>query len=131
MTTNKPQNANFILDRLKKAYGLKYDTEIADFLGKDPSTISTWRRRGTVDYTTIFSKCHDINANYIIYGEMPIKKSALSIESHSLVNEPKKGYRIKNIIESIEALSINPEEKMELLKMYLKILKEKEGETRD
>lgn len=55
MTTKKLQNANLILDRLKEAYKMKYDTEIADFLGKDASTISTWRRRETVDFATIFS----------------------------------------------------------------------------
>lgn len=131
MTTNKPQNANLILDRLKKAYSMKYDAEIADFLGKDASTISTWRRRGTVDYAIIFSKCQDINANYIIHGDLPIKRETLDTESIAMVSEPREGYKIKNIIAGIETLSINPEEKMELLKMYLKILKEKEGKTGD
>lgn len=126
MTIKKLHNANLILDRLKSAYNMKYDTEIAEFLGKDASTISTWRRRGTVDYAIIFSKCHDLNANHIIYGDMPVKRMAATIESDHIVSEPKKEYQIKKIISRIETLSINPEEKIEILNMYLSILEEKE-----
>lgn len=127
MTIKKPQYAILILDRLKKAYSMKYDAEIADFLGKDASTISTWKRRGTIDYATIFSKCSDLNANYIIHGEMPIRrKEIVSSHSLSLIGEPKGNYRKENIIERIESLSVNPEEKLELLNIYLKILEEKE-----
>ena len=126
MTIKKLHNANLILDRLKSAYNMKYDTEIADLLGKDASTISTWRRRGTVDYAIIFAKCNDLNANYIIHGDMPVKRMAATIEPGHIMNEPKKEYQIKNIISRIETLSINPEEKIEILNMYLSILEEKE-----
>ncbi|MEX0662736.1 MAG: helix-turn-helix domain-containing protein [Balneolaceae bacterium] len=129
MTTKKPQYAILVLERLKKAYNMKYDTEVADFLGKDASTISTWKRRGTIDYATIFSKCSDLNANFIIHGDMPIfRKGLLASTSSNLIGEPKGGYQGENIIESIESLSVNPEEKMKLLEIYLKILEQKEQE---
>lgn len=122
MTTKNLQNANHIINRIKEAYNMKYDTELADFLGKDPSTISTWRRRNTADYTLIFAKCHDLNANYIIYGDSPIKR--IEIE-HDQVRESEIAYPTENIAQRIDNLSVQPDEKMELLKMYLKLLEQK------
>lgn len=58
---------------------------------------------------------------------MPIyRNEIIPPETANLISEPQKQYRVKDIIEQIEGLSIRPEEKMELLKMYLIILEEQE-----
>lgn len=124
MTTENLQNANEILNRLKEAYNMKYDAELANFLDKDPSTISTWRRRNTIDYNHVFSKCHDLNANYILYGDLPIKREAMEVPQ---VRESETGYDTHNILQKIDNLSLKPDEKIELLKAYLKLLEQKQN----
>lgn len=121
MSIEEFQNANDILDRIKAAYQLGSDAALAKLLGKAPSTISTWRRRGSVDYTMIFAICQDLNANYILYGDLPVKRFRAS----SAVNEPPiTSHRL--FIDKIESLSMEPAVKMELLQVWMAILEEKE-----
>lgn len=124
MTTESLQNAIIILNRIKEAYNMKYDAELADLLDKDPSTISTWRRRNTIDYHLIFTKCHDLNANFIIHGDLPIRRSEIE---NNQVRESEINYPTQNITQRIDNLSLAPDEKIELLKMYLKLLEQKES----
>lgn len=126
MTRNNSQFANLILNRLKEAYSMKYDAELAKFLGKDPSTISTWRRRNTIDYNLIFSKCHDLNANFIIHGDLPIRRDAVE-KNPDHISEQKIEYQTQNIIYKIDNLTLGADEKIALLKMYLNLLEEKES----
>lgn len=127
MPIKKYHSANHVLDRVKYAYQMKYDSELADFLQKDPSTISTWRRRNTIDYHLIFSKCHDLNANYIIHGDMPIfREQIFKKQDIHQIQKSGSDYQNQNIIERIENLSLDADEKIELLKIYLKLLEQKQ-----
>lgn len=69
MSREKLQYVNNILDRLKIAYGLKTDAALAGFLGLKPPAISNWRKRASIDYDLIFTKCDDINPGWILTGE--------------------------------------------------------------
>lgn len=121
MSIEESQNVNDILNRIKAAYQLHSDVELAKLLGKAPSTISTWRRRGSVDYGLIFAICQDLNANYILYGDLPVKRFRETV----VVNDPPlTPHRL--FIEKIESLSLAPDVKMELLQAWLDILEEKE-----
>lgn len=111
-----------MLDRIKAAYRLQSDAALAKLLGKAPSTISTWRRRGSVDYRLIFTICKDLNANYILYGDLPVKRFS---ESSVVQDPPVNSHRL--FIEKIECLSLEPAVKMELLQAWLAILEEKES----
>lgn len=116
--------ATKILDRLKTAKEYHSDVQLASFLKKDPSTISTWRKRDSIDYSVILAKCHDINANYLFYGELPVyKKDIISSEQFSTEDltlnnlpEKEKVYMEKKIY-ALEA-------KIEILKEILIYLKE-------
>lgn len=59
-----------IINKLKIHLNLNSDTELADFLGVKQNTISTWKSRNTMDYELIITKCDDINANWLITGEV-------------------------------------------------------------
>ena len=66
-----------ILDRIKEAYRLKNNAELARFLGVKPNTISNWYARNSIDYDIIFSKCDDLDLTWLING---IDKNGVSSE---------------------------------------------------
>ena len=66
-----------ILDRIKEAYRLKNNAELARFLGVKPKTISNWYARNSIDYDIIFSKCDDLDLTWLING---IDKNGVSSE---------------------------------------------------
>lgn len=58
-----------ILDRAKRAYGFKTDTQLREQLGGVSSgTLANWRRRGKIDLELIAAKCADRNLDYIVNG---------------------------------------------------------------
>lgn len=57
-----------IISRIKSAYNLKSDTELADFLGIPPTTLSSWKARNSIDLDKLYAKCVDINWDYLITG---------------------------------------------------------------
>lgn len=63
-----------ILERIKKAYQLETDAEVADFLGIKPSTLSMQKNRGKLNLELIIDKCREINQNWLLYGEGPMKR---------------------------------------------------------
>ena len=63
------QNVGDILDRVKIAYGIKTDAGLARFLEISVSTPSNWRSRDSLDFKLIFTKCRDLNFNWLIKGE--------------------------------------------------------------
>lgn len=62
-------NKNVILGRLKQFYGFTTNKELADFLGVANNTITNQIRRNTIDYELIFSKCEDIDINWLLSDE--------------------------------------------------------------
>ncbi len=64
-----------ILSRIKQAHKFKTDTELSNFLGISKSTLSNWRVRNSVDYDLLFSKCEDLNLNWLLTGRGEMLKS--------------------------------------------------------
>lgn len=69
--------ASEILERIKKAYHLKTDAEVADFLDMKPSTLSMQKNRESLNLQRIIRRCSDINKNWLLDGEGPIKKEEM------------------------------------------------------
>lgn len=65
------QNAIKIIDRLKKSLKIKTDIELSEFLNIKPNTISTWKKRNTVDHDAIISICelYELDLNEIFLGK--------------------------------------------------------------
>lgn len=64
---------NAILERIKKAYHLETDAEVADFLDIKPSTLSMQKNRGRLNLKRIIEKCSDLNKNWLLDGEGAIR----------------------------------------------------------
>ena len=43
--------------------------ELSVALGVSPSVLSNWKKRNTIDWELLFSKCEKANLNWLIYGE--------------------------------------------------------------
>lgn len=67
MQTNNSQSAKKILSRLKKALKVRTDIELSNILGVQPNTISTWKKRDSLDYSLIISICelYKIDLNHL------------------------------------------------------------------
>lgn len=69
MQENNSQYANIILKRLKKSLKISTDIELAVLLNIKPNTISTWKKRNSVDFSSIIAICelYEIDLNEIFY----------------------------------------------------------------
>lgn len=68
---------NTILQRIKEAYHLETDAEVADFLEIKPSTLSMQKNRGRLNLKRIIEKCSDLNKNWLLEGTGPMRKLEL------------------------------------------------------
>ena len=71
MQGNNSLNANLIITRLKKSLKIKTDIELSQFLTIKPNTISTWKKRNSVDFNSIIAICelYEIDLNYLLLGK--------------------------------------------------------------
>ena len=67
-----------LIQRIKQAYHLETDAEVADFLDIKPSTLSMQKNRGSLDLKRIISKCDDLNKNWLLEGKGPMRKDQLN-----------------------------------------------------
>ena len=81
MQENKSQNAISVISRLKKALKIKTDIELSEFLNIKPNTISTWKKRDSVDFDSIITICelYELDLNEIFLN----KKKAGAYTNHT------------------------------------------------
>lgn len=63
------------LEDIIQFYSNGKPTAFAKFLGVAPSTISTWISRNTFDYDTLFAKCEELNAEWLLTGKGEMLRS--------------------------------------------------------
>mgnify|MGYP002784178913 CR=1 FL=1 len=61
MTKYFLQNANNVIEAVKQKLGLRSDNQFVALLGIAQSTLSTWRKRNTLDYPKIIQTCIDFS----------------------------------------------------------------------
>lgn len=100
MQENKSQNAINVIDRLKKALKIRTDIELSEFLNIKPNTISTWKKRNTVDFDSIISICelYELDLNEIFLNKKKI--SGYSAETPLVSREVQFQYVRENDIAS-------------------------------
>src|SRR6476620_5359325 len=71
MQEKKSKNANLILQKLKFALKVRTDIELSEILNVKPNTISSWKKRDTLDYSGIIAICelYEIDLNDIFYSK--------------------------------------------------------------
>lgn len=84
MQVKKSLNAILILKRLKKALQISTDIELSKLLNIKPNTISTWKKRDTLDFSAIISICnlHEIDLNKILSDKSHNEKTS-NIDANS------------------------------------------------
>jgi CI repressor-like protein len=69
MQENDSQYAKNTIKELKKSLNVKTDTQLSEILGIKPNTISSWKKRNTMDYAKVIDKCNelgiDLNALFL------------------------------------------------------------------
>jgi hypothetical protein len=57
-----------IIGRLKIAYNLDKEGDVANFLGISASNLANWKKRDTIDIQLLFTKCKDISMDWLLVG---------------------------------------------------------------
>ena len=72
------QNANIIIDRLKLRLGLTTDNELCKMLDIKYNTLSTWKKRDTLNFNKVMELCsaHNIPLDYAFFGIEEVEKEA-------------------------------------------------------
>lgn len=96
-----------ILNRIKLHYNFKTDLKLAQFLGLKPTTLANWNKRGSIDFDRIFTKCEDLNPNWIVFGIGSPHQNYLNLKEKepSQVQERESGYGQPDLHEEIERLN--------------------------
>jgi len=97
-----------ILNKIKSHYGFNTDADFARFLDIKPNTLSNWYIRNTFDPERIFTKCEDIDGNFIISGEEPMLKANSAFEV-------KKGTNKNNHLPQVIVVDSNNDENIPLV----------------
>ncbi|MFD0701701.1 LexA family transcriptional regulator [Myroides pelagicus] len=65
------QNATAVIKKLKKMLGIKTDLELSNILNVKPNTISSWKKRDSLQYDSIIELCekNKINLNDLFYSD--------------------------------------------------------------
>lgn len=77
---------NEVLERIKEAYNIDKDADLATFLGISRSTLSNWGNRNSIDYDLVFSKCEQVNLDWLLTGRGSMLISEESNLGSNLIN---------------------------------------------
>ena len=72
---SKEIDRSLILNKLKSHYGFNSDTDFSKFLGIKPQTLSSWHSRNSFDIDLIYSKCVNVNGDFLLSGTGEIEKT--------------------------------------------------------
>ncbi|MEM9884400.1 MAG: helix-turn-helix domain-containing protein [Bacteroidota bacterium] len=120
-------NASKIIQRLKDLTQLKRDTYLADALNVQPTTLSTWKTRNSIDYRLVidFCKRKGFDLNYVLLGRETSQENSDLKEAAQLLIQEVKGQLSKEI-EKVEKYQVDLHEQLEKLKTKEEIEKAKE-----
>lgn len=106
-------NKNLLISRIKEAYKLKTDTELAKFLGVANTTLSSWKARNNIDFEKILSRCANINWNFLVYGVGPYFFNYDEQEDNSICQP--KTEPLKSEIEVLRSIAEKNDQLIEIL----------------
>ncbi|MFE3868738.1 helix-turn-helix domain-containing protein [Flavobacterium sp. LS2P90] len=70
-----------MLNMIQNYYKLNKDIEFASLLGISSQVLSNWKKRNTFDAQLIYTKCLNINPEWLLTGKDPMFKAALQTEA--------------------------------------------------
>jgi len=69
MSIDNLRSAKNILERAKAYLGIKSDKELVEMLGIAQSTLSSWKKRESIDLDSIIALCEGADLNWLILGK--------------------------------------------------------------
>ncbi|TWP30545.1 peptidase S24 [Apibacter muscae] len=97
-------NKALILNRIKEYNDFKTDKELASFLGISKSTLSNWYNRNSIDYDLVFSKCVQIDKNWLLTGKGKMLKEEK--ESDIIINPIVINRKTKDSLKEIQEIPL-------------------------
>lgn len=87
MQENNSLNARLIIKRLKKRLKIKTDIELSSILNIKPNTISTWKKRNSLDFSSIITICdlYEIDLNEIFLGKEELKRDTAENKENTIL----------------------------------------------
>ena len=136
MQTISLQNANIILSRVKLALNISTDTKLSLFLGIDKSTLSSWKKRNSIDYQLIFAKCKHVNYDWLITGRgKMIRGNSIPEQIHYNENKTPELFpncsALNNTLKATEKALEHAESEIETRKDIIALLTDKINELTD
>ena len=58
-----------VIERLKLALSVDSDKELGEILGLTKAAISNWKKRNSIDWDLVFSKCEHVSYDWLITGK--------------------------------------------------------------
>lgn len=69
-----------ILNEIQNYYKFKKDVEFANHLGITSQMLSNWKSRNTYDAELLFTKCENINAEWLLTGKGSMIKNLINTQ---------------------------------------------------
>jgi hypothetical protein len=91
-------NVNRVLDKIKFIKHFQTDLDLASELGISHVTLSSWRRRGSIDASLIIEKFPDLDLNYIFSDTDELPDSEDKIAGYNREGT------IKMVLEKLESI---------------------------
>ncbi len=82
------QNANNLIDRLKQELSLNKDKDLCLLLDIKQNTLSTWRKRDSIDFNKVITLCElrGLDLNYIFFEDVKESQEVVSrVLDHSQI----------------------------------------------
>jgi hypothetical protein len=123
-------DVNKIIDRLKEAEEIDSDADFARRIGMKPSTLSMSRKRNAIDLFLIFKNFEEYSKNWIVDGEGPmyrnqLKEGTIPYNYENLYSaagtDIDSNQQFTLDIQKILTLSLEPEDIVEMIKLYTQL----------
>ncbi len=101
-----------ILERVKTAMSFTTDKDLAAFLGVSKSTLSNWVKRDSLDFELVFSKCEQLNADWLLTGKgemLKVNKDVVSeppMEAYDPTVKKNEGVPLVEGVPFVEKLAV-------------------------
>lgn len=76
-----------IINKIKEHYKFKSDSEFARYLDITPQVLSNWKTRNTFDPSLVYTKCLDINPEWLLTGKGEMLRNGDKIPPKSDIDQ--------------------------------------------
>lgn len=68
-TKERPFNVGEIVQRAKSVLDMKYDSELAEYLGVSRPTLCNWINRNSIDFALLLDRLSEVDYNWLLTGK--------------------------------------------------------------